>query len=102
MTLPPATTPEIQAAVDLLTAHGYLVAKIPPCNRNGGHGRHPLITRTASCEGAGPIPHGWRSGRMGTFGWWNDCKCGHGFSDYAPDGELTNWQKHLAETGAAE
>ena len=45
---------------------GFLVAKIPDCNRmDHPHGRHSLITRTASCPGKEPLPHGFANGHFG-------------------------------------
>jgi hypothetical protein len=93
-----------QEMAQALTAAGYLVVKIPDCKHGGGHGRHTLITRSAMCEGAEPIPHGWVNGHSGSFGWRNICACGRSFADYNindDDTSPTAWQKHQAETGAA-
>lgn len=87
---------DVDDAVALLREAGYLVAKIPPCSSQGrDHGRHVLITRSASCPGGGTIPHGLQSWHDGTFGMWANCQCGHSFSDYgdAP----TDWAKHKQE-----
>ena len=62
---------------------GFLVAKIPDCNRmDHPHGRHSLITRTASCPGKEPLPHGFANGHLGSFGWIVTCACGESFRDY--------------------
>jgi len=63
------------------------------------HGRHGLKTETAMCPGSEVLPHGWRTSRTGSFGWWNDCLCGSSFSDYYPDDPTTPWNLHKAEHG---
>lgn len=84
---------DIDEAVALLRKAGYLVAKIPPCGKEGrDHGRHILITRSSSCPGGGTIPHGLQSWHDGTFGVWANCRCGHSFSAYG--GPPTNWDQH--------
>jgi hypothetical protein len=94
---------EIARARTLLVEAGYLVTKIPPCNRgDANHGRHSLITRTAVCEGGGVIPHGYHGTHMGSFGWWMNCQCGHSFADYGLEGEETPWEQHKREHGFAE
>jgi hypothetical protein len=82
-----------------LRENGYLVFKVPPCNRmERGHGRHALLTRSAMCEGQEPVPHGFHSTHFGSFGPWNSCTCGRDFNDYSEDENgLTPWQRHMAE-----
>lgn len=85
-----------------LSGRGYLVAKIPPCSRQGrGHGRHVLITRSGTCDGEEPMPHAFVNLHQGSFGIWVNCACGHGFADYRLDDadELTPWEQHEAEHG---
>jgi hypothetical protein len=87
-----------QEAIELLKAEGYLVVKIPQCKHGDkSHGRHILITKSASCPGANP-QHGYVSTHYGTFGPWIRCRCGYEFSDYYGDPK-TNWQKHREEYG---
>lgn len=85
--------------VKALRGQGYMVVKIPPCTRAGrGHGRHILITRSATCPGEDPMPHGVQGCHDGTFGVWVHCACGHSFRDYtAGDEPATPWQGHKAE-----
>lgn len=90
---------ELRAMAATLREAGYMVSKIPPCKREGGHGRHGLITRTARCEGAEPMPHGFHSTRWGTFGWWVACTCGHDFADYSSPPSLSPWMQHVIEFG---
>lgn len=78
----PATEAALQSALTLVRESGYVAFKAPPCKYPGGHGRHSLITRTISCEGVEPIPHGFHGTHMGSFGWWVHCQCGHAFADY--------------------
>lgn len=83
-----------------LRASGYLVVKIPPCDRAGtGHGRHDLLRRapTAYCEGEEPIPHGLAGSNLGTFGWWRRCRCGRSFNDNTEP--PTAWDQHKEENG---
>ncbi len=90
-----------QQAIKLLQELGYMVVKVPACNRDYDHGRHPLITKTKSCLGKGNIPHGYHSSYSGVFGLIVNCKCGYGFSDYMGD-PLTDWEKHNKEYGIDE
>ena len=88
-----------------LGQRGYLVAKIPPCSRQGrGHGRHTLITRSGMCDGEEPMPHAFASLHDGSFGPWVYCACGRGFAWYRPDDsdEPTPWDQHKAEHGISE
>lgn len=80
-----------------LRGSGYMVVKVPECTKPPGHGRHILITRSAACEGVGPIPHGYQTSHLGTFGLWVHCRCGHDFSDYgkAP----SDWVQHQQKYG---
>lgn len=92
-------TEALIAMAQTLQDNGYLVFKVPPCNRNGhGHGRHVLLTRSAVCEGKEPVPHGFHSSHLGTFGFWNHCQCGRDFNDYSrgDDGQ-TPWERHVVE-----
>ncbi len=91
----------VDEAVRLLREQGYLVVKIPACDKAGkGHGRHSLITRTANCEGEEPMPHGLRNVHQGTFAPWVNCACGHSFNDGPfDDGSPSEWQKHKEEHG---
>jgi hypothetical protein len=87
------TPSDLDEAATLLRDAGYLVVKIPPCGKQGrDHGRHILITRSASCPGGGTIPHGAHGGHLGTFGYWVNCRCGDSFSDYS--GPPSDWEKH--------
>jgi hypothetical protein len=90
---------DVAAMVETLSAAGYLVVKIPPCDRRGGHGRHALITRTAQCDGVEPIPHGFHSTHRRLFGYGVTCACGGSFSDYSKDGEPSAWAEHKAQHG---
>jgi hypothetical protein len=87
---------EVKAAFELLTNEGFLVVKIPPCEKEGqDHGKHTLITRSAMCPGGGTIPHGLRNWHQGSFGMWADCLCGSSFSDYYGTAEdPSDWEKH--------
>lgn len=80
---------------DVLRSHGYLVVKVPECNKDYGHGKHVLITRSGVCQGKEPIPHGYHSSHVGTFGMWVNCQCGKSFSDCTDD--PTPWGLHKAE-----
>lgn len=93
-------TDELTEAIKLVREAGYLVAKIPPCTRAGrGHGKHILTTKSASCPGEEPIPHGYQTSHRGSFGIWVYCRCGDSFSDYGPEDEPSNWEKHKQEHG---
>src|SRR5262245_14400606 len=86
-------TPDLADAAALLRSAGYLVVKVPPCRFEGlDHGKHVLITRSATCPGGGNIPHGIHGWHQGTFGPWANCQCGHSFSDYGQD--PSDWEKH--------
>lgn len=82
-----------------LRAAGYLVVKVPPCERDFGHGRHSLITRSAMCEGREPIPHAPINGHFGSFGWRVICACGGDFATYD---EPSEWDEHKAEHNITE
>lgn len=85
-------SPDVKAAIETLKAAGYLIAKIPECKHlDRPHGSHGLITRTASCEGVEPMPHGFRNGYQGAMGWINICQCGRSF--YEDD-----WKTHMSST----
>ena len=90
---------DISTAAKLLSANGYLVFKIPACERAGrGHGRHVLVTRSAVCDGEEPMPHASAGFHMGAFGPWIRCACGREFRDYtAGDEDVTPWSAHKAE-----
>lgn len=83
--------------VEALRESGYLVVKIPPCSKQGGHGRHELVTKTVMCEGAEPIPHGYHSSFHTALGVRVNCRCGRSFSD-ATD-RPTPWDEHMEEHG---
>lgn len=85
--------------IELLREAGYLVMWIPPCKVTRDHGKHILVTRSATCPGGGTIPHGLQSTWHGSFGWWANCQCGDSFAMYGADDEPTNWDKHQAEHG---
>lgn len=93
---------DIAAAIKLLRNAGYLVFEIPDCKRQYDHGRHVLITRSASCAGRGEIPHGLYNTYQGSFGLWINCQCGESFSDYTFDGGQTSWQQHKEEHDIAD
>jgi hypothetical protein len=87
----------IEAMAAELRESGYLVVKVPPCARAGtGHGKHSLITRTASCPGEEPMPHAFVNMHYGTFGPWYVCACGGSFRDHGADDEPTPWSVHKA------
>lgn len=90
---------ELQEALRVVKEAGYMVTKVPECNRDFPHGRHPLITRTKSCPGKEPIPHGYHSSFGGSFGTWINCLCGHAFADYGFTGGASPWIEHKVETG---
>lgn len=90
----------IQAAFQLLGDNGYMVFKIPECAMPPGHGRHTLRTRSAMCEGVGPIPHGYHNAYFGSFGPIINCRCGLAFSDYGS--KPSQWVKHQQEHGLIE
>ena len=90
-----AQNADLEGMVGTLRENGYMVFKVPVCKIEGPHGRHAVITRTAHCEGKEPIPHGYHSSNMGSFGMWVNCQCGRSFSDCSSD--PTPWERHKAE-----
>lgn len=91
----PTEEDRIEAAIKVLRGGGFMVARIPECTKPLGHGRHILVTRSAACEGVGPIPHGYQTSHLGSFGMWVHCRCGHSFSDYGES--PSNWATHKQE-----
>ena len=92
-------------ALAMVREAGYLVAEVPPCDRaDWQHGRHPLITRTASCPGSTVLPHGYVVSYLGLLGMWVSCRCGGSFSDYAFNdyGEPSRWDAHQSEHGLTQ
>jgi hypothetical protein len=93
---------ELETARELLRSRGYLVFRVPACTREGGHGKHVLLTGSAMCPGVAPVPHGFLSSYETAFGTRVNCLCGDSFLDDAfsdeDERDDTAWQRHLNET----
>lgn len=91
---------EVEAAIAVVRAAGFEVIRVPVCDREGGHGRHSLRTKTFRCEGVEPMPHGLMhlSSRGFLGGSSVICACGRSFT-YMPDQDDTPWLLHCLENG---
>jgi len=91
---------DLRRMANQLRHAGYMVVKIPPCTKDEPHGRHTLITRSVSCPGREPIPHGHVTSYLGSFGMRVTCLCGESFSDSPMDDDgPSDWEEHKAEHG---